>query len=402
MASEADGTRTFYRDLPPFSAFDRFADFSAYAEVPDDWVVLVTDVRGSTQAIRDGRYKDVNMVGAASITAVLNVSPGAELPFVFGGDGATLVVPRDLRETALDALIRLQAASTEMFGLELRVGAVPVADLRARDADLRVRKFELSPRNHLALFAGRGLELADSLIKDPDPANPYLAPAPENAARPDLAGLSCRWEPLVPRNGRMMALMVRAVETQTHDESTELSDVLGEIARILGHDIAESAPASPSSLRFRWPPRGLAVEARATAGQEGFWRRYLGILVETLIQYACEKLNLKAGGYDAPVYREELRANTDFRKFDGILRAVLDVTEDQAEAIKAYLEREYWAGRLIYGTHLADRALMTCLLFSLEDSEHVHFIDAAGGGFAMAARGFKDRAAALISESPPA
>ena len=34
---------------------------------------------------------------------------------------------------------------------------------------------------------------------------------------------------------------------------------------------------------------------------------------------------------------------------------------------------------------------MTCLLFSLEDSEHVHFIDGSDGGFAMAAVGLKEQ-----------
>ena len=32
---------------------------------------------------------------------------------------------------------------------------------------------------------------------------------------------------------------------------------------------------------------------------------------------------------------------------------------------------------------------MTCLVFSIEQSEHVHFIDGADGGYAKAAVGFK-------------
>ncbi|MBZ0215664.1 MAG: DUF3095 domain-containing protein, partial [Fimbriimonadaceae bacterium] len=48
--------------------------------------------------------------------------------------------------------------------------------------------------------------------------------------------------------------------------------------------------------------------------------------------------------------------------------------------------------RLIYGLHVADSALMTCLVFNFEQSQHVHFIDAANGGFASAAIDFKTRA----------
>ena len=36
---------------------------------------------------------------------------------------------------------------------------------------------------------------------------------------------------------------------------------------------------------------------------------------------------------------------------------------------------------------------MTCLVFDLERSEHVHFVDGAAGGFAMAAIGLKARLA---------
>ena len=70
---------------------------------------------------------------------------------------------------------------------------------------------------------------------------------------------------------------------------------------------------------------------------------------------------------------------------------VLDVSESQAEVIERHLEREQAAGRLVYGVHVADTALMTCLVFSLEQSRHVHFIDGSDGGFARAAQKFKSR-----------
>ena len=79
----------FYATLPPVERFERLADDHAYAPVPDDWTVVLTDVVGSTEAVRAGRYRDVNYVGAASIAAVLNASGRADLPFVFGGDVAS-------------------------------------------------------------------------------------------------------------------------------------------------------------------------------------------------------------------------------------------------------------------------------------------------------------------------
>ena len=62
----------FYADLPGFSGFDHFSDAHCYAALPPDWFVVITDVQGSTRAIEEGRYKQVNALGAASIIALLN------------------------------------------------------------------------------------------------------------------------------------------------------------------------------------------------------------------------------------------------------------------------------------------------------------------------------------------
>ncbi len=392
MTAEQAGSKNsdlFYNTLAPFHDFAEFVDFSAYRPVPDDWVVMIADVRGSTQAIEEGHYKDVNMVGAASITVVLNTRGDIEVPFVFGGDGATLVVPGSLRKAAGDALIGLQAISQATFGLPLRVGAIPVADLRAKGTDVRVRKYELSAGNHLAMFAGGGVDLSDSLLKGAEPGSRYLLATQSEVGEPNLEGLSCRWEPLIPQGGRMLTIMVRGATDDPDGQSGVLKEIVGAISEILGHRLRDSAPASVRSMKFRWPPRGLGLEARATAGRQSFPRRYLGILASSLVQFWCERFDRRAGAYDAPRYREELRSNTDFRKYDGILRMVLDVTEAQAEGIARYLKGEHELGRLVYGVHVADTALMTCLVFSLEQSAHVHFIDGSNGGFAMAAKEFK-------------
>ena len=389
-------TEAFYAYLPSTPDFAAVADLDSYAPVPADWSVLLTDVIGSTKAIQAGRYKDVNMVGAACITAALNALPGLNLPFVFGGDGATILVPPSGVAAGRDAMLGLAALAQEQFGLGLRVGLVPVADLHVRNANLGVRKLQLSPGNDLALFSGSGLELADKLVKDPSPDNPFNIPIPENPPAADLEGLSCRWEPLRATHGVSLTCMLRAIDHDNAAQEAALSSTLATIQDILHGDPAQAAaPAREGTLRFRWPPRNLWMEAKTTAGKGSTVRRFLGILTESTFQGIAEHFNLKFGFYNAPVYREEMRNNTDFRKYDGLLRMVLDVSLDQADEIEAYLAAEHTKGRLLYGTHRADSALMTCLVFSLEQSQHIHFIDGADGGFALAAQGFKKQLAAL-------
>ncbi|MFV2093728.1 MAG: DUF3095 domain-containing protein [Hyphomicrobiales bacterium] len=392
----------FYSDLTPTLRFADFADTGAYTPVPPGWVVLGADIAGSTRAIEAGRYKDVNMIGAAAITAVLNVAGKVEVPFVFGGDGATLVVPPSLAGSAGIALLSLRKMAMSKFGMELRVGAVPVAALRARGKDVRVRKYQLSPGNFLAMFTGGGVELADTLLKNPparDATNGenFILADDDAPPEPDLEGLSCRWEPLTPKMGKMLAFMVRGTSPDAAAERALMGRVLEEIASILGRDMRDAAPASRQSMKFRWPPRGLKMETLLTAGKAGFAKRYAQVFAGSLVQFICEKLGKKAGAYDPVPYGDELRANTDFRKYDDVLRMVLDVSPEHAGKIEAYLESQYRDGHLVYGTHVADTALMTCVVFSLQNSEHVHFVDGSDGGFAMAAIGFKKRLAALNS-----
>lgn len=377
-------TDQFFADLPACEAFRDITELSAYQPLPDDWTVLTADVVGSTKAIERGAYKSVNMVGAASIICVLNAANGASLPFQFGGDGGLIVTPPSLTEAAIRELRRLQATSESMFGLSLRAAAIPVSALREAGADMLARKYQLSPGNNLAMFAGGGPGLADVWLKTPPQGVDYAFSPDGSEPEPDLEGLSCRWEPLKSRNGVMLTVIMQA-----NDNPSGAADKL---AAVLGARVAAFAPAHDDAMRFRWPPRGLRMEIAAGRKQGRAIRRALWAHFTALMQLICEKQAVKIGDYDGGVYRKELQAQTDYRKFDGALRMVLDLGAAQADAIENWLEQEFQAGRLRYGTHRADSALMTCLLFNLAESQHIHFIDGADGGYAMAAKAMKARA----------
>jgi hypothetical protein len=68
---------------------------------------------------------------------------------------------------------------------------------------------------------------------------------------------------------------------------------------------------------------------------------------------------------------------------------VLDCTLAQRRAIEDVLAAAHERGDIVYGMHRSDSALMTCLLFGLKDSRHLHFIDGTDGGFTFAAHAMK-------------
>jgi hypothetical protein len=99
---------------------------------------------------------------------------------------------------------------------------------------------------------------------------------------------------------------------------------------------------------------------------------------------------LKVGGFDPSHYRQVSLANTDFRKFDDGLRMTLDCSPQTADEIEHRLAAAQAAGTLYYGTHRQASAQMTCIVPSSLSDTHLHFLDGAGGGYAMAARRLKD------------
>ena len=67
----------------------------------------------------------------------------------------------------------------------------------------------------------------------------------------------------------------------------------------------------------------------------------------------------------------------------------LDCDSDTVVALRALLEAAQAAGTVSYGMHIQSEAMMTCIVPSIMDDTHVHFIDGASGGYTQAALGIK-------------
>lgn len=390
----------FFKDVPKITEFVGVIDESNFYSVPDDWVVVVADVCSSTQAIAEGRYKDVNMIGGAVICAVQNATGGQEWPFVFGGDGATLLVTSDELASIEAALVRTRSLARDDFNLELRIGFVSVSDLRMRGTDVLVAKYEASPGNSFALFGGGGVELADQLIKTDSRAERYRVREYTLPGLPDLTGLSCRWEPLPTQKGSILCLLIKPHAETFKQKQIVLSDFLAGLTTLLGSELSQASPVNRQSLKFNWPPKGLSAEAKATRANKPFWQKITEIYIKSFIQWVMERRGLSYWGYDAKVYRDEMGANSDFCKYDDVLRMVLDCTPTQVSQIRKLLDKMHADGQVDFGLFETEQALMTCLLFDLNSSQHVHFIDGDNGGFTSASHSFKKQLASHESDNP--
>ncbi len=144
----------FYHDLPVCKSFNVISEEENFVPVPRGWSIIISDVVDSTGAIDRGLYKEVNILGASTLIAVLNITSELEIPFVFGGDGATLLVPDLLMSRVMPVLQSTQNMATEAFDLQLRIGIVPVEKVIEAGLEVKVVKIRLSNRFNLAGFTG--------------------------------------------------------------------------------------------------------------------------------------------------------------------------------------------------------------------------------------------------------
>ena len=382
----------FYSDLAPITDFAAVTQAQSFHDAPVSWSIVIADIVSSTEAVAAGKYKTVNMIGAACIAAATNAYDETAIAYVFGGDGATLLVPPTALDSVSMALTALQSRSASAFELQLRVGVVPVQDILEKGLAVRVAKLQLSPGNNLALLAGGGFALADKLVKSPETGPRYLVRQKNSQKEPDFSHLSCRWEKLTPRGGVMAALLVEALGASDRERDARYAEALATMQEVLG-DLGAHAPANDFSLDFDWPPKGAFLEALTLDG----WLRPMrlaGILGQSALQWAAHRFGLKFGDYDGPAYQQQIESNTDFRRFDDMIRLVLDCSAREVSNLRDALDDLEGRGAIRYGLHVSQQALMTCLLFDLADSRHIHFIDADEGGFTLAARQLKDKAAA--------
>ncbi|MBD1867910.1 DUF3095 domain-containing protein [Cyanobacteria bacterium FACHB-471] len=393
-------TANFYSELPTLTDFLDITNSSNFIPVPEDWYIVITDIVESTKAIESGHYKDVNLLGACSIVAVLNtLGNGAnshkdttDIPFVFGGDGATILIPPGLFAKTKQALSVVQQLAVQEFGMDLRVGIVPVSVAIAANYDVKVAKLKVSENYSQSVFIGGGLTYATELLKDPNATEVYRITPEKSFADVDLSGLECRWQDIPSQHGEFVSLIVMATAYGSENLASLYAEIINKIQQIYGDEVSYR-PVHSKTLNLTFSSKKLSKETklRAKSGSRFHKQLYLWkIQLENLLGLFLMHFKTQAGEMDWGTYKDIVVGATDYKKFDDMLRMVISGTAAQREALNSYLETKYKQGKLVYGTYTSDRALMTCMVFE-RNGPQVHFVDGADGGYTLAAKALKER-----------
>jgi hypothetical protein len=235
------------------------------------------------------------------------------------------------------------------------------------------------------MFSGGGVAWADAAMKRDEISVPRAPPG----ARPDLSGLSCRFEQFPTQYGRILSVLVLPADIV---RMSAFRAVVRQIIDMVERSSECGRPAVREAMQLKWPPQGCDLEAlasRKTGEPVGISK--IKVYVRTFLYFLIMRFDLRVGRFVPKKYLSEVAANSDYRKFDDALRMIVDCSPGMAQKIEDTLAAAEKEGHIRYGCHRENAAIMTCFAPSPANPSHVHFIDGAQGGYAVAAAALKQR-----------
>ncbi len=378
----------FYSDLPvnKIAISDLVADKSLFSEVPENWHVLVADIKNSTLAIKNGKHNEVNLVATGSIIAVLNIlySENINVPFFFGGDGATILVPSKFLERSISALEKHRKNTLKNFGFDLKVGHLSVEEIYRDKIELVIAKAQINDIFNIPVILGNGLQYAEKLIKKEDPLkkeNFQLDEFPLN-----LDGMQCKWDKIKPpeETQEVVSLIVHGCADQ--DPSKIYSKVLKEIDEIYG-SAKRRKPISIKRLQLNSGIHKINSEMRIKLGRFNTF-----YFLKNLIKVNFGKFYLK-NSKAGKRYLQKLIELTDTLSIDGRINTVITGTSEQRVTLISYLDKLERSNIIKYGLYVSQESVMSCYVRNMSTDEHIHFVDGADGGYTKAANNLKKKTA---------
>lgn len=377
----------FYNQLKTVTSFREGANPDCYTPLPDDWYLAIADIRNSTKAIQNGKYKEVNMAGASIITALNNfVGQEYHLPYFFGGDGSCIALPGDYASRIEGILAFCKQTVKNAYGLEMAIGLVSMEEIRRNGHDIGVARLQLSEDLDQPIFWGSGLAYAESLIKKSD----RLAHAVPTEA--DFSGLECRWSHLPSQKDEVAAYIIQTLSSDDEEKATVYDRCFQKIESIYGDD-NDFHPIQEQALRLERKPQILGTEFKLRTQHSTLPKKvqHLLLMIFQLISgFYLMKFKKKTSKTDWGAYKPDLARHADYKKVGDGLRFVASGTVEQRLEFTDFLEQMYQEKKLVYGAHPSPAAMVTCYVKSYQ-KKHVHFVDGTDGGYAKAAQKLKKR-----------
>ncbi|WP_282017140.1 DUF3095 family protein [Salegentibacter mishustinae] len=375
-------TSSFYSDLKvhDISISSLIGDKDNFASIPEDWYILVADIRNSTQAVKNGAHNQVNLVATGCVIAILNLAEahGITVPFFFGGDGATFLVPSSIREKSLSVLDKHNKNTRKNFDFSLAIGSIRMDEIYNKNIDLKVARVKANEVLNIPVVLGNGLQYAEEKIKNEQFSEHFVA----NETALNLSGMECKWDKVKPPNANQEVISLIISGCEEADFSRIYSKIMATIDEIYG-SIGRRKPISVQKLKIKSGLKRIKEEMKTKLGKWSFPEFVRSFMVANFGELYLKNTNAGQN------YLQKLVELSDNLTLDGRINTVITGTSDQRRKLIAYLDKLENLKLIKYGYHVSQESIMSCYVKDMSTDQHIHFIDGGNGGYTKAANQLK-------------
>lgn len=362
---------------------DLLKDESLFSSVPKNWSIVVTDIENSTVAVANGFHNDVNLCATGSIITVLNtiktVNKKIEIPYFFGGDGSTFIIPNTILIPVLEALNNYSQHIKNTLNLNLRVGYLELEKVYNNNVTLRITKLRHNKYLTTPVVLGNGIKYAENVIKD----NFKVSHVDTSVLALNLEGMECRWDEIYPSQTekKVICLLVNCNDEKKQAEI--YGTIMNEINYVFG-DLNNRNPITALKLRLNTSIEKIKKEMHVKLGKNKTSYLLNNWLITIFGKYYFKLF--KAGKR----YVYKVSQLSDTIMLDGSINTVISGTNKQVSRLQILLDDLESNNKIIYGLHTTHASIMSCYIQDRKE-KHIHFVDGTEGGYTSAAIMFKEK-----------
>lgn len=375
----------FYKNITKYSLplTELLKDESLFSSIPQNWTIVVTGIKDSTDAVALGSHNDVNLSATGSIITVLNtikkINKSIKIPYFFGGDGATFIVPNSVLIPVLDALHDYSEHIKNIMKLNLRFGALGVDEVYKNDVSLRITKLKHNKYLTTPVALGNGIKYAEYIIK-----SRFKQEAVTTVKKQlNLDGMECRWDEIYPNEEqkKIVCLLINCNDEKIQAEV--YGKIMNEINFVFG-DLSTRNPISTLKLKLNTSIDKIRKEMYATIGKKS-----ASYLISNWLITVFGKYYFKFSK-EGKSYVHKVSQLSDTIMLDGSINTVMSGTQKQVNRLQILLDELESSKTIVYGLHTTHASIMSCFIED-RDEKHIHFVDGTEGGYTSAAIMLKEK-----------
>jgi hypothetical protein len=376
----------YYTELKNSSKnlIDLLESESYFSDVPNTWHVVVVDIQNSTQAVDEGKHHQINLTATGAIISVLNTirkeKQRNEIPYFFGGDGATFILPTLFLNKIILILENYSLHIKRNTNLTLRVGHISVKQLVTQKSSLKIAKHQLTEQLSIPIFLGNGLKKAEELIKTNFEEN-NLADFKKDLL--NLEGMECRWKQIDPTQAKKKVICLLLDAIDETDQRAIYRDVITKMDALFG-TFKSRQPIKSNKLNLNFSILKIWEEMKISLVNKNLvylFKNWVATLIGKFY------LNLSPNGKQ---YLIQISQLSHTFMLDGMINTIFTAEQHKIDLFIAYLNQLEKDKKIIYGIHITHASVMSCYVLDRK-TKHSHFVDGTEGGYTSAAKMFKEK-----------